>query len=99
MQTSSARSNSITYTVTVFRGIVIRGTAQRQTFENLHQAIEVNCFLETANKGFIDALLLSQSLWSTKSDMTFVETKNPHRTFSVKIVRKPLKRERRATAS
>jgi hypothetical protein len=41
-QTSSARSNSITYTVTVFRGVEIRGTVQKHTFENIHEDIRVD---------------------------------------------------------
>ena len=52
MRTSSARSNSITYTVIVFRGVEIRGTGQKHTFENIHEDIGVDSFPETAYKEF-----------------------------------------------
>jgi hypothetical protein len=37
----------------------------RQTSENFQEVIGVESFIETAYKGFIDALLLSPSSWSS----------------------------------
>jgi uncharacterized protein (DUF305 family) len=83
----------------IYRGVEIRGTVQRHTFNNLHKVFEVESVLETDYKGFIDALLISLCSWSTKSDKMFVETMNPHRTSSVESAKKPLKRGRRTTTS
>ena len=57
-------ANTITFTVTIYR-VEICGTVHRQTFENFQEVIVVESFIETAYKGFIDALLLSPSSWSS----------------------------------
>ena len=56
----------------IYRVLESQGTVQRHTVKTIYK---VESFIETSFKGFIYALLLSLSPWSTESDKTFLKTK------------------------
>ena len=63
LRISSVRGNTNTFNIEAYR-VKSWGTAQRWTLGNLHVAIRIESFRETACRGGIDVFLLPLSLWS-----------------------------------